>query len=64
MNTFVKSALAAVALSVLGAGSALAAECACCKDGAKMECCDKAMTDKAPKPQDGKPAAPAPEHKH
>jgi hypothetical protein len=63
MKTFAKSALVAVAISVLGAGAALAAEkCACCKEGEKMTCSDK-MKDKdaAPKPDDTKPA---PEHQH
>ncbi len=56
MKTVIKSALAAVALSVLGAGAAIAADC-CCKDmKCDMPCCDKK----------GEPApnAPAPEHQH
>lgn len=41
MKTTVKSALAAVALTFVGAGAALAADC-CCKDkDGKMACCDK-----------------------
>lgn len=55
----------ALAMTVLGAGAAAAAEaCACCKEGAKMACCDK-MKDKADapaKPGETKPAQP--EHKH
>lgn len=55
MKVMVKSALAAVALTVLGAGMAFAAEaCACCK-GEKMECCDKMKSEKT---------APAAEHQH
>lgn len=63
MTAFAKPVAIAAVLALFAAGSALAAEaCACCKDGAKMECCDK-MKDKTPaKP--GEPAPPAPEHKH
>ena len=64
MNTAVKSTLAALALTVFGAGAALAAEaCDCCKDKAKMECCDKADA-KSPDAKPTQPAQPAPEHKH
>lgn len=56
MKTIVRSALAALALSVIGSTAALAAECACCKEGEKMECCDKMKS--------SAPDAPAPEHKH
>lgn len=58
MKTIVKSALAALALTALTAGSALAADC-CCKDkDGKMACCDKkaAATPNAP--------ASAPQHQH
>lgn len=42
MNTLVKSALAALALSVMASGVAAAADECCCKDkDAKMACCDK-----------------------
>ena len=58
-------AAASFAIVVLSAGAVAAAEaCACCKEGAKMECCDK-MKDKAAspaKPGDTKPAQP--EHQH
>ncbi len=58
-------AIAAFAALVLSAGAAAAAEaCACCKEGAKMECCDK-MKDKAAAPAKSGEAKPAePEHKH
>jgi len=65
MSSFAKSAIFALALTFVG-GTALAAEaCACCKEGEKMECCDK-MKDKAaaPKPGETKPAQPEHEHKH
>jgi len=56
MTTVVKSALAAIAFSVLGAGVAFAADC-CCKDmDCKMPCCDK-------KAEPGQ-SAPSPEHQH
>lgn len=56
MNTALKSALAAVAFSVLGAGAALAADC-CCKDmDCKMPCCEKKA--------ESAPTTPAPEHQH
>jgi len=59
MKTLVKSALAAVAFSVLATGAAFAADCACCKDmTCNMACCDK-KAEAAPK------AAPAtPQHQH
>jgi hypothetical protein len=60
----IKSLALAATLSLFAGGAALAAEaCACCKEGEKMECCDK-MKDKgdASKPADPKPAQP--EHKH
>lgn len=63
MTSLAKSVVFALALTFVG-GAALAAEkCCCCKDGEKMECCDK-MKDKAaaPKPGETKPAAP--EHQH
>ena len=59
MKTSVRSALAAVAFTVLATGAAFAADCACCKDmSCDMPCCDK-KTEAAPK------AAPdAPQHQH
>ena len=61
MSRFAKSAAFALALSLIG-GAALAAEaCACCKDGAKMACCDKTKKD-TPKTGEAPPAPP--EHKH
>lgn len=63
MTLLSRSTIAAVAIALVG-GAAFAAEaCACCKEGAKMACCDK-MKDKAaaPKPGETKPAPP--EHKH
>jgi hypothetical protein len=58
-----KAATAAIALTLLGAGGALAGEAmkCCCKDmKEKMACCDEKKA--AP---DQKPAEkPAPEHKH
>ena len=61
MKTIVKSALAAVALTALTAGAALAADC-CCKDkDGKMACCDK----KAPAPAAPQtPNAPEAPHQH
>ncbi|HET6398212.1 MAG TPA: ammonium transporter family protein [Candidatus Thermoplasmatota archaeon] len=63
-----KSAAIGVALSVLGAGAALAAEeMACCKD--KAPCCDK-VNEKGEKMaccekhKDHAPQQPAPEHDH
>jgi len=55
MNTLLKSALAAVLLSAVSAGAALAAEDCCCKDKqGKMTCCEKkgeaAPTAPAPAP--------------
>lgn len=42
MKTLVKSAIAALALTVIATGSALAAEGCCCKDkDGKMACCEK-----------------------
>jgi hypothetical protein len=63
MTRFAKSAAFAIALSLVG-GAALAADaCKCCKEGEKMECCDK-MKDKAAAPKPGE-TQPAPsEHKH
>ena len=65
MSTLTKSVLAAVAFTFVAASAAVAAEaCACCKEGEKMECCDK-MKGKgadASKPSDAKPAQP--EHQH
>ena len=59
MNTIVKSALAAVAFSLVATGAALAADGCCCKDkGEKMACCDK-KGETAPKPP-----ADAPQHQH
>jgi hypothetical protein len=56
MKTVVKSALAAIAFSVLGAGVAFAADC-CCKDmDCKMPCCDKKA--------DAGQGAPSGEHQH
>ena len=65
MNTFVKSAAFALALTFVG-GAALAAEacCCCCKDGEKkMACCDKDKA-AAPKPGETKPAQPEHQHQH
>lgn len=60
MNTIVKSALAAVAFSVVAAGAALAAEACCCKDMAeKMSCCDEMKKGEA---SPNSPAAP--QHQH
>ncbi|HEY0649909.1 hypothetical protein [Phenylobacterium sp.] len=59
-----KSLALAAALSLFAGGAALAAEACCCKEGEKMECCDK-MKGKgadASKPSDAKPAQP--EHQH
>jgi hypothetical protein len=64
MKTLTRTALAALAITLLGAGSVAAAEaCACCKEGQKMACCDK-MQDKPTAPKPGEAPAPAPEHKH
>lgn len=58
MTLMLKSALAAVALTALTSGAAVAADC-CCKDkDAKMACCDK-KADSAPNGQ-----TPAPQHQH
>lgn len=60
MNTIAKSVLAAVALTVLSAGAAFAADC-CCKDkDVKMACCDK-KPEAAPAPD---APAPKPQHQH
>lgn len=62
MKTVVKSAIAAVALSVISTSAALAAQDCCCKgkDG-KMACCDK----KAPAPAAPQtPNAPEAPHQH
>jgi hypothetical protein len=58
-----KSLALAATLSLFAGGAALAAEACCCKEGEKMECCDK-MKSKgdASKPAETKPAQP--EHKH
>jgi hypothetical protein len=59
MKTIVKSALAAVAFSVVAAGAALAAEACCCKDkDGAMACCDK-MGEAAPNAPAG-----SPQHQH
>ncbi|MBJ7411253.1 MAG: ammonium transporter family protein [Phenylobacterium sp.] len=61
MNTLVKSAFAAILLSAVATGAALAAEDCCCKDkDGKMTCCDKKgeAAPNAPKPQQ------QPEHQH
>ena len=55
MKMVMKSALAAIAFSVLGAGVALAADCCCKEMDCKMPCCEKKA--EAPK-------APAPDHQH
>lgn len=62
MNTVAKSALAAVAFTLLASGAAWAAEDCCCKEkDAKMACCDK----KAPEAAGPKaPAAANPQHQH
>jgi pyrimidine deaminase RibD-like protein len=56
------AALVALATVLFTAGAAAAAEmCACCKDGAKMPCCDEMKKDVEP----AKPEAPAqPQHQH
>ena len=60
MKTVVKSAIAAVALSVLSTSAALAAQDCCCKDkDGKMACCDK-KADAA----SNAPAPAAPQHQH
>jgi len=67
MKTIVKSALAAVAFSVMAAGAALAAEACCCKDmKEKMSCCDDMKKgEAAPNAPAGAPNAPvAPQHQH
>ena len=61
MKTVIKSALAAIAFTVIGAGAALAADCCCKAMDCKMPCCDK-KADSAPNAP--APTAPAPEHKH
>lgn len=64
MKTFAKTAAIAIAMTVLGTGAAMAAEmCACCKDGEKIECCDKMKGEAAaPKPKETPQVEP--EHKH
>jgi len=52
------TALAAMAMTVVGTAALAAEACACCKEGEKMECCDKMK--KAP----GKPSAPEHQHEH
>ena len=41
MTRTMKSALGALAFTVLASSAAFAADCACCKEPCKMECCDK-----------------------
>ena len=63
MRTFARRTAIAMAITLLGAGAAFAAEkCCCCKDGEKMACCEKMHGETAPKPAESSP--PQPEHQH